>query len=455
MSVKDLGPNKAGAVSTDAHWSPETKRYVLTLSLFVLGVLLYLSRGILPLLVWAMLIAFILNPLVNVLTRIYIPRILAVIIVYLLFLAALIIVPAIVIPLVIEQVLAIRLDPQAWAVAFYEWLFRIIQQYTKGHILGYPYDFTPYLGVWLTWLQSGAWVKIIPNMGQIVAAIQSALSTAASLLLGATGFAGAVVLQVFASIFAFFLTLLYTFYLLLVAPRLRIGLYELFPPAYQEEIACLIDQIAQTWRRYLRGQLFLCLVIFLLTWIGLLIIGMPGAFTLALIAGALEIIPNLGPVLATIPAVAVALLQGSFQFDVPNWQFALITLGLYTIIQQLENNLLVPRIVGSAVNVHPFLVLVGIVVGAQVGGVLGAFLAAPTLATLRILAGYVHAHLLDRPPFPELLMIEKAAENDTMEAASEEGATRTEIDEESVLVDVPPPPDVPSATPQGPDTSGE
>ena len=184
---------------------------------------------------------------------------------------------------------------------------------------------------------------------------------------------------------------------------MRIGLYELFPDEYHEEIAYLIDQISRTWRRYLRGQIFLAFVIFAMTWAGLTLIGMPGAFTLALIAGALEIVPNLGPVLATIPAIFVALIQGSTRLDIPHWQFALITLGLYTLIQQLENNILVPRIVGSAVNLHPFFVLIGIVVGAQVYGVLGALLAAPILATLRILAHYVHARLLDKPPFPELV----------------------------------------------------
>ncbi len=386
-----------------ATWSPATKRYMLTLTLIVAAGLVYLARGVLPLVMWAALFAFLLNPLVNALTRIYIPRFIATVVVYLLFLAALVLIPAAVIPLIIQQILAIPLDPQMWAQAFYRWFLGVVEHYMQGSILGYPYDLRPYFGLWLQWFQSGQWVYAIPSAGQIVAAVQNALSTATSLLVGATGFAGALVLQIVAGIFAFFLTMLYTFYLLLVAPRLRIGLYQLFPEEYHEEIAYLIDQISRTWRRYLRGQVFLCFVIFAMTWVGLTFIGMPGAFTLAVIAGVLEIVPNLGPVLATIPAVIAALIQGSTRFAVPNWEFALITLGLYVLIQQLENNFLVPRIVGSAVNVHPFLVLIGIVVGAQVYGVLGALLAAPILATLRILAHYVHARLLDQPPFPELL----------------------------------------------------
>ena len=384
-------------------WSPETKRYVLTLSLLVFVGLLYLARSVLPLVLWAAIIAFLLNPFVTLLTRIYIPRVLATLLVYLIFLTALVIVPALVVPLVIQQLMALPLDPRAWALDFYAWSLRLVDKYIQGSILGYPYDLRPYFGLWLEWFQSGQWIASVPNLTQIVSSLQSALNMATTLVVGATGFAGALVYQFVAGVFALFLTMIYTFYLLLIAPRLRLSIAELFPASYHAEIAYLIDQIARTWRSYLRGQVFLCFVIFALSWVGLTLIGMPGAFTLALIAGILEIVPNLGPVLATIPAVIAALIQGSTVLNIPNWQFALVTLALYVIIQQLENNLLVPRVIGSAVNVHPFLVLVGIVVGAQLYGVLGALLAAPTLATLRILAQYVHARLLDKPPFPELL----------------------------------------------------
>ena len=384
-------------------WSPETKRFVLAISLVVLAGILYISRAVLPLLLWAMLLAFVLHPLVTLLTRFYIPRLLATLIVYTIFLAALVMLPIIVIPILVEQLGMLRIDPQLLAQRFYEWLIFTLNKYMRGEIFHQPYDLSPYVSLWLEWLQSETWWQAIPSIGELVGTLQAALTATLSVILGATTTAGMVVLQFLAGIFAFFLTLLYTFYLLLVAPKLRISIYELFPEPYHPEISRLIDEIALTWRRYLRGQLFLCFVIFFLTWVSLTYIGMPGAFALALTAGVLEIIPNLGPVLATVPAVIVALVQGSTRFHWPHWEFALLTVGLYTVIQQLENNLLVPRIVGSAINVHPFLVLIGIVVGAQVGGVLGALLAAPMLATLRILARYVHARLLDRPPYPDLV----------------------------------------------------
>ncbi len=403
MSARDWDLGTPEVPPRWERWSPETKRYVLTLSLLVVVGLLYLARGVLPLVLWAAIIAFLLNPFVTLLTRLYIPRVIATLVVYVLFLTGLALIPTLVIPLVIQQIMALPLDPRDWALKFYAWGLQLVEQYSQGVVLGYRYDLRPYMGMWLEWFQSGQWIASVPNMSQIVGSLQSALNMATSLVVGATGFAGALVYQFVAGVFALFLTMIYTFYLLLVAPRLRLSIAELFPPSYHAEIAYLIDQIARTWRSYLRGQVFLCFVIFALSWVGLTLIGMPGAFTLALIAGILEIVPNLGPILATMPAVIAALIQGSTVLNIPNWQFALVTLGLYVIIQQLENNLLVPRVIGSAVNVHPFLVLVGIVVGTQLYGVLGALLAAPTLATLRILAHYVHARLLDHPPFPELL----------------------------------------------------
>jgi len=391
------------------YWSADTKRYILTLSLVAIAGLVYLARSVLPLILWAALFAFVLHPVVSLLHRLRIPRTLAVVIVYALFLTFLIAIPLIVIPLTVQQVLSIQVDPQELGMQLYDWAWRTAQTYQKGRILGFSYDVSSYLDTWLAWLWSGRWLSAVPSTGEIVTAVQRALTTATGLVLGATGVAGTVALHVITGIFAFFMTLIYTLYLLIVAPRLRVAIYELFPEGYHREISYLIYRIVSTWRRYLRGQLLLCFTIFALSLIGLTIIGMPSAFVLALVAGFLELIPNLGPILATIPAVVVALIQGSGRWAIPHWQFALITIGLYTIIQQLENQLLVPRIVGDAVNVHPFLILIAIIVGTEAGGILGALLAAPTLATLRILAEYIHARLLDRPPFPELAAAEAEA----------------------------------------------
>ncbi len=110
-----------------------------------------------------------------------------------------------------------------------------------------------------------------------------------------------------------------------------------------------------------------------------------------------------------IPAVLLALIQGSNFLPVNNLIFALIVVGVYFLIQQIENNVLVPRIMGQSLDLHPIIVLVGVVVGASFAGVLGAFLAAPVLASLKILGWYAHAKLTDQDMFALARSIRDAA----------------------------------------------
>ena len=112
-----------------------------------------------------------------------------------------------------------------------------------------------------------------------------------------------------------------------------------------------------------------------ITLIGNSALGLPGAFSLAVIAGLLELIPNFGPFFAVVPAVIVALLQGSTYWGVNNFIFALMVIGFYILVQQVENNLIVPRVLGGAVKLHPLVIMGGVVVGATVAGIAGALLA--------------------------------------------------------------------------------
>ena len=196
----------------------------------------------------------------------------------------------------------------------------------------------------------------------------------------------------------FFLSL----YLTKDAPQIRTYVQGLFPPSYQSELMNLLRQVGHIWQNFFRGQLILCFTMGITTWMALEIAGMPGALILGIVAGVLEIVPNLGPTLATIPAVIVALIQGSLTlnaYGIDNVSFALITLAIYFILQQLENNILVPRIIGDSVNLHPVVIICGVVIGYNLFGLFGTFLAAPVIATLRTIGSYVHAKLLDYPPF--------------------------------------------------------
>lgn len=159
----------------------------------------------------------------------------------------------------------------------------------------------------------------------------------------------------------------------------------------------LIQRILWLWLAYLRGQVVLMAVVGMLTWVGLTALGVRWALLLAMVAGLLEIVPNLGPVLATVPAAAVALAYGSSWFQVEKWVVALIVISYYILVQQLENLFIVPLVMGDALKLPALVVLAGVIVGGLVASVPGAVLAAPLIATVRELVRYNQARRGGRP----------------------------------------------------------
>jgi predicted PurR-regulated permease PerM len=189
-------------------------------------------------------------------------------------------------------------------------------------------------------------------------------------------------------------------YISLDAHTYRGALLQAIPADFQPEISTLLARIERMWGAFFQGELRLMLVIGVITTIGLTALGMPGALYLGIIAGLLEIIPTIGPIIAAVPAVIVALVQGSAYLPIGNLAFAGLIILFYVLVQQAENNLIVPRVLGDAVELSPLVVMIGAVVGASVGGILGVMLATPVIATGREILGYFYRKLLDQEPFP-------------------------------------------------------
>ncbi|MBP6017262.1 MAG: AI-2E family transporter [Candidatus Promineofilum sp.] len=179
-------------------------------------------------------------------------------------------------------------------------------------------------------------------------------------------------------------------------------------PGYRADAERLLPELSYVWRAYLRGQIILGLVIFAVVWIGLTLLGVQNSLALGLLGGLLEFVPTLGPVISAGVAILVAFFQSGNYLGLDAWQFALAVLILMVVIQQVENNLLVPRIVGGALDLHPVLVIVGVFMGAALAGILGAILAAPLVASLKVLGQYAWRKLFDLPPFPDTVPIEEA-----------------------------------------------
>ena len=201
---------------------------------------------------------------------------------------------------------------------------------------------------------------------------------------------------------AFMLVML--FYLMRDGPVFVDYLVGAVPESYQGDARRMLYELGLVWNAYLRGQLLLCLTMGVAVYLTSLILGLPQPLVLGVLAGFLEFVPNIGPALSYIPALLFAMTTSSA--TIPGLEaglpFAAVVLVAFMSLQQLEGLFLVPRILGHSLDLHPFVVVAAILIGASLVGVLGIVLAAPTVATLRLLGRYLRGKLLDEEMFPPL-----------------------------------------------------
>jgi predicted PurR-regulated permease PerM len=185
--------------------------------------------------------------------------------------------------------------------------------------------------------------------------------------------------------------LVLSFYLSLELDSLRDGLVGLVPFEYKDDIEQLTTETGNVWQAFLRGQIILGLVVGSATALVLAVLRVRFPFALGLVAGLLEFVPMFGPLIAGLLAVLVALFQGSNVWNVTPLTFALMVLIASIIIQQIENNILVPRIIGGSLKMSPLVVLLAVLAGGSMAGVVGVLLAAPSVATMKLWLGYVYS----------------------------------------------------------------
>lgn len=209
---------------------------------------------------------------------------------------------------------------------------------------------------------------------------------------GSFGTIYAVVSSTFTGIFTFFTVLVLSAYLLIDRDNLykRVAWFSR-DPKYLQMGKDFIDSLEVQLGGWVRGQLLLMLVIGVLTFIGLTVLGIPFALPLALAAGLFEVLPNIGPTLSAIPGLAVG-------FSAGGWPTAGIVLLLYVIIQQLENHLIVPKVMQKNADVSPLVTILVILIGFKMAGVIGALLAVPIYIILRTIYGFWVKDGENQPP---------------------------------------------------------
>ena len=182
--------------------------------------------------------------------------------------------------------------------------------------------------------------------------------------------------DIFGGIFSVLLVLVLTFYFTVQEGAMKGFLQSVTPIKAQPYLMRLYSRIQVKLGQWLRGQLILSVVIFTLTFIGLTILGVPYALILAFIAGLFEIVPMIGPWMSAIPAVFFGFLQSPLM--------GISVVILYIVIQELENHLIVPKVMSKAVGLNPLVVIIAILVGMKLGGIVGALLAVPVATALSV-----------------------------------------------------------------------
>lgn len=354
-------------------WSDFTKRAIALIVLLLLALMLYRFRDILPPLMIASLLAFILNPIAGfIVERLHISRGLATGLVFLVLIVALLgtlAAPVTAVPNVVRAVRAAQFD----FIRFTNDIGAFFEQPLQ--VGDYSLDL------------SGAYQELSSMLTSFVASVAEGTLD--------------VVLNIASGALWLLFILITAFYLVKDADRFIKGLDNLAPPGYREDFAHIRCQMADVWNRFLRGQLVMGLVMVVITTVVCTAIGLPYALVMGLIAGVTEFIPNIGPIIALVPAALVALFMGSSFLPLSNFWFMVLVIGLYMVIQQIEGNVILPRILGESLNLHPLVVMIGIIIGGNMMGILGMLLAAPVLATLRVIGNYIFSRLYDNDPFPE------------------------------------------------------
>ena len=188
------------------------------------------------------------------------------------------------------------------------------------------------------------------------------------------------------------------YYLLMDWEKIREMLIGLTPKAYQRDARTIFLEIKEIWAAYLRSQIALMIIVGIVFSIAWLVIGLPGALIIGILAGILTIIPDLGPLIAAIVAIAVALLEGSLYLPLTNFWFAMLVFSIYMVLINMKNIWLRPRLMGRSVHLNEGLVFVAIIVAVLLQGILGAIIVVPVIASGLAIGRYLKAGIMGYEP---------------------------------------------------------
>lgn len=372
----------AAPASLDRRLRPPTLRVSLLIGAgLIVATVLYLGRDALGPFILGLFLVYLLDPVVTFLQgRLRVPRGLAVLAIYAVVVVIIALVIRVTIPALVEQIS--RLLSQLPEL-LRSWIDAIEQAIADLDLL------PPQLRADLLAALEELRRSILDQSGNLDLSKLLALLRLADL-------AGPVA-SIVSAVFAYLILPIFIFYLLKDRPVIVRAVRAATPDEWEPDLASMATIVDRVFIRWLRGQLLLGLAVGLATFIGLEAIALVGiapvfadfAILLAIIAGVLELVPIIGPIISAIPIVLIGASDGL--------QGALAGLLLAFAVQQVENNLLVPKIQSDATDLHPSVVIAGIVIGGSIGGILGAILALPVTAAFRDVVRYLFRRLGPEP----------------------------------------------------------
>jgi len=320
---------------------------VFRTTLLILAIwFLYMIREILALLFVAILIVTAIDPMVDFLQRKKIPRAVGVLLVYLLLFSIIGLSVSLLIPPLVSQFGDFSQKLPLFSQEISK-TFSSVNNFFQMH-------------------------DIALNTSQTVENINNSLTNVPKAIFSET-------VNLVTNIISIIIVLVMAFYMTVKEDGIKKFIVSITPEKHREYSASLTERMEQKIGKWVQGQFFLMIIVFILDFIGLSIIGIPYALVLALFAGVMEIIPYAGPIVSAIPGIILGLLISPLT--------GLATFLLYFFVQQFESHIIVPQVMKKAVGLNPIAVIVALLVGLKLGGVLGAILAIPLATVISVFVG--------------------------------------------------------------------
>lgn len=322
--------------------------------------LLYYLKDLVLVVLTAVVISSAIEPAVMAFMRYRIPRLVSVILIYLLLIAVVVGIFYAFVPSVLEDLTEFTTSLPAYLEIFNTMV--AFDEYTR--VLGYT---TAQL-----------------NPSEVIAQLREGLH------LGAFGNAFAAVSSIFGGVASLMLIVVFSFYFAVVETGVDDFLQIIVPHNYRSYVLDLWRRSQKKIGLWMQGQLLLGLLIGVLVYLGLTVLGIPHALLLAVFAALFELIPVFGPILSSVPAILVGFVDGGVTLGV-------LVIALYIILQQFENHLIYPLVVTKVVGVPPLLVILALIIGAKLAGFLGILLSVPIAAALQELVADIRNRRVGMP----------------------------------------------------------